>query len=93
MLACYRNSTIVDYGFYSALSENQLSGEKSRMPQQGIAATVVEDLTGLKKLIADEHVGECGNIFGSRKASQGSQLDKAAFECFRIRSKVAHTLT
>lgn len=45
------------------------SGEIPRMPQQGIAATVVEDLTGLEELIAHEHVRECSDIFRSRESS------------------------
>jgi hypothetical protein len=87
--------TTAPFGHYEGLIHGGTriaSGEKSRMTQQGVATTVVEDLTGLKKLIPDEHVRECGNIFGPRDAAQWRQLDKAAFEFFRIRSKVAHTL-
>ena len=63
------------------------------MAQQGIAAAVVEDLTGLEKLISDQHIGERCNILGPGNATQWGELDEAAFERLRIRSKVSHALT
>lgn len=66
-------SAIPTFGYDERLAHRGTpigSGEKPGMTQQGIAAAVVEDLAGLKKLIADQHIGERSNVFGLGKATQ-----------------------